>query len=104
MGVLDELRQYVEQADVAALPAIVGKLSEAEALARLRMMAPPPRAVTPPAAEPTNWIKAKAAAAIARVSVDRIYVWAQGQRWASRPTSRTLRIEEGAFRRWLAHQ
>lgn len=47
-------------------------------------------------------ITPEAAAAIADVPVSRIYAWAKGQRWATRPTRRCLRIEDAGFRRWLA--
>jgi hypothetical protein len=42
------------------------------------------------------------AAEIAGVPKERIYSWAKGQRWASRPTTRCLRISERGFRSWLA--
>jgi hypothetical protein len=31
----------------------------------------------------------------------RIYEWARGQRWAVRPSRKTLRVSEAAFRQWL---
>lgn len=51
---------------------------------------------------PDTWLKPEDAAAIAGVSVERIYSWAKSQRWASRPTRRCLRIAEPGFRHWLA--
>lgn len=97
---LDALVSTVREADPAELPAIVGRLAEADAIARARMMTPPP-APAPPST-PEHWITAAEAARIAGVSVDRLYVWARGQRWASRPSRRCLRIDERGFRRWLA--
>jgi len=52
--------------------------------------------------EPEHWLTPQAAAAIAAVPETRIYAWARGQRWATRPSRRCLRIDEGGFRRWLA--
>ncbi len=37
-----------------------------------------------------------------RRSIARIYSWAKGQKWAVRPSRRCLRINEGAFRKWLS--
>ena len=52
-------------------------------------------------AERETWITPQDAALIAGVSVERIYSWAKGERWASRPSRRCLRISESGFRRWL---
>lgn len=64
-----------------------------------------------PAAAPDRLITPDEAAALAGLpmgteaererSRKRIYSWARGKRWASRPSTRCLRIFEGAFRRWL---
>jgi hypothetical protein len=99
---LADLPRLVREAEASALPAIVAALEGARAAAWTRIAAPsmPP---TQRAAEPSGrLLKPAEAATIAGVSVDRIYSWAKGQRWASRPSRRCLRIEETAFRRWLA--
>ena len=51
---------------------------------------------------PQFLITPQEAATIARVPLARLYAWAHGQRWATRPTRRCLRIDEVGFRRWLA--
>lgn len=53
-------------------------------------------------AEPDVWITPDRAAEIAAVPKRRVYEWARGKRWASRPSRRTLRISERGFRAWLA--
>lgn len=47
-------------------------------------------------------LKPEDAATIAHVNVGQIYAWSKGQRWASRPSKRCIRISEAGFRRWLA--
>lgn len=84
------------------LPAMVGRLVEAEERARLRLRAFV--APAPPAPSASAWIAAEAAADIAAVNVKRIYEWARKAPWASRPTKRCLRINETAFRAWLARR
>jgi len=103
----DLARLAVELRDTPpeALPEIIGGLEALRAQAWARMMTP---SVTDaangqrPRVEPEQWITPSQAAVIANVPVDRIYTWAQGQRWAARPTRRCLRISETGFRRWLA--
>jgi len=62
-----------------------------------------------------EWITPEAAAAIAGLPLDskaarrrarvRIYSWARGKAWASRPNARTLLIDPVRFRRFLdAHR
>jgi hypothetical protein len=53
------------------------------------------------APEAETWITPEQAATIASVPVKRVYDWARGKRWTSRPTRRCLRIDEAGFRRWL---
>ena len=48
------------------------------------------------------WIKPEQAAKIAGIEVRTLYDWAAGKAWASRKTSRCLRIDEVGFRSWLA--
>jgi hypothetical protein len=92
----------------ASLPALSGLLAraQAEVLLRLQQGAPSHDAggTTQAGALAMNerFITAEEAAAIAGVPTRRIYEWARGQRWATRPTRRCLRISEGAFRRWFA--
>jgi hypothetical protein len=100
-----DLRSFVEAADPAELPAIIGQLAQAQAVALARLTAAPTAAVSVNGhaeAAPETWIGAKQAAGIAGVSVKTLYEWARGQRWANRPTKRSLRIAESGFRRWLA--
>lgn len=91
----------VAQAPRAELPAWVGALARlhAVALARLTGGGQP---MIPPPEEPDRLLTPEQAAALARVKPSRIYAWARGQRWASRPSRRCLRIHEAGFRRWLA--
>ncbi len=82
------------------LPSFLGGLEAAKAAAWARLTTPAtPRPA--PEAQPVEWITPGRAAAIADVPVRRIYEWAKGQRWASKPSRRCLRISERGFRRWL---
>jgi len=69
-------------------------------------MPPPPdsgdHAAHAPPLTRDAYITAERAGRIAGVAAKTIYSWAAGQRWASRPTKRTLRISEAGFRAWLA--
>jgi hypothetical protein len=66
------------------------------------------------AADADAWITPERAAEIAgeqmstpaerRRAVRRIYAWAQGQRWAARPSRKCLRVSERGFRKWLANR
>jgi hypothetical protein len=94
-----DFRALVAQAEPSDLPALAGRLREAEVLLALRLAVPH---AAPQPETPERWITPDAAAGIAGISVAVIYSWAKGQRWASRPSRRCLRIEETAFRRWLA--
>jgi hypothetical protein len=85
---------------VGDLPALLGVLEAAKAEAWGRLSSPPMAAPAPEAVA-DRLLTADEAAAIAQVRTKRIYSWAQGQRWAHRPSTRCLRISEGAFRRWL---
>lgn len=99
-----ELVRFVEEANVETLPGIVGVLAYAEAVARARMVSASVAPAPPPAtakAEQETWLTPQQAAAIPGVSVQRIYRWARGQRWASRLSRTCLRIDEAGFRRWL---
>lgn len=91
-------RQFVDAAAVEDLPSLVGKLAEAQAVAMARLSSA--NTTHTPGAE--RWIKPQAAAEIAGIEVRTLYDWSLDQPWASRKTKRTLRIEEFAFRRWLA--
>jgi len=79
-------------------------------VARVRIMAPASlEAREQQQAEHEQWITPAEAARIACVrtkdgapNIARIYAWACGQRWASRPSRRCLRINAAGFRRWLA--
>jgi hypothetical protein len=89
-------------AEPEELPALVGRLVEAEERARLRLRAF--LAPNPPPPTASAWIPPGAAAEIAAVSVKRIYEWARKASWASRPTKRCLRVNEAAFRTWISRR
>lgn len=111
-AILEQLAQVVAETPPADLPAIAGRLREAELIVelRLRSAAPPLSPGTAPAVE--RWLTPEQAAGVAILpvatpqdlerSVRRVYGWAKGKRWASNPTGRHLLIEEAGFRRWLA--
>lgn len=92
------ISNLVSELQLEDLPVLIGALEAAKAHAWLRLMAPPTPPKDPP---PDHFITAEEAAAIASVPARRIYEWARGRKWAHRPTRRTLRIGEAAFRRWL---
>lgn len=50
-----------------------------------------------------RWISADQAAAICGQGITRkqVYRWAKGKRWAARPSSRRLMVDEVGFRKWL---
>ena len=92
------LEAAVRDAEPPELFALAGELQgRAFSAAACREPEPPP-------SEPARLIDAEAAAAIAGVPVKRVYDWARNQRWAHRPTRRCLRIDEAAFRAWLARR
>jgi hypothetical protein len=96
-----DLLALVEKAHRDDLPRLAGAFETARAAAWARLLTPP----TAPAPGPTDaadrFITPLEAAAIADVKVARIYEWARGRKWATRPTRRCLRIAEQGFRRWL---
>jgi len=94
-----QLLRIVAEAHHGDLPALVGALAQAQAVALARLTTPTPR--TKPEQAPAEWITPERAGEIAGVPARRIYDWARGQRWASRPSKRCLRISEPGFRRWL---
>ena len=100
---LPDLAAIAREARPEELPALLGKVVEAEAVVRLRLatFGPTP---TGNHTEPERWITAQEAAKIAGVKSKRIYEWARGRPWASRPTKRCLRVYETRFRAWLASQ
>lgn len=85
------------------LPAIIGQLEAAKARAYARLAAPAAVVQTDeaPALPRPRFLRVAEAAKVAGVPERRIYEWAREARWAHRPTRRCLRIEEGAFLRWL---
>jgi hypothetical protein len=88
------------------LPALRGRLLEAETaiLLRLRLGAPvhdPGGTTRPGTTEATRWLTPAEAARIADIPVKRLYEWAKGKRWTSRPTRRCLRIDAAGFQQWL---
>jgi hypothetical protein len=86
------------------LPALLGRLVEAEERARLRLRneGAPPAGNEKPGEEGERWLTPEQAAGIAGIPVKRLYEWARGKRWASRPSRKCLRIAESRFRTWLA--
>jgi len=103
MAALDALIVEMQPGDDAC--SLLGNLVEREERLRLKLRA----AAVPTAngngnghAEPERLLTPEQAAGIAAVPKTRIYAWARGQRWASRPSKRCLRIAEASFRRWLA--
>jgi hypothetical protein len=96
-----QLADLVATAPAEQLPDIVGRLAaeQARALARIASSHPAPVRALPPEDE---WITPEQAATIARVPKRRLYQWATGQRWAHRPSRKTLRISRRSFERWLA--
>jgi hypothetical protein len=111
-AVFEDLRKLFAEAAREELPDLIGDLEAEKARAIVLLTAPSSGNGHPPAEEPEPWLTPAAAAAIAGLpvatpgdsqrSVRRIYEWARGQKWASRPSRKCLRISEGAFRRWLA--
>jgi hypothetical protein len=97
-----QVLRAVAEAPPADLPALVGALAQAQAVALARLTMPAAPSTPPMSSDPSRWITAEEAAAIAAVSRKCVYEWAQGKRWASRPTRRCLRINEAGFRSWLA--
>lgn len=102
------VRKVVEATPTASLPDVVGALEAGKTAIHVRLNAAtredggPTRTAEP--AGPERWISAAEAAAIAGKCRNAIYSWAVGARWASRPTRRSLLINEAGFRRWLERQ
>ena len=102
---LPDLAALVREAPAETLPNLIGQFEQAKAVAWARLTTSTKGGNSEEGHEAerqTTWITPEQAAAMAGVKVKRIYEWARGQRWASRPTKRCLRIEEAGFRRWLA--
>jgi hypothetical protein len=102
-----QLAQLVAQADAAPVVdriGLLGALVAAEERVRLSIRAGAPVAEPRDTARPIaeRYLTPAEAAAVAQVPVKRLYEWARGRRWASRPTRRCLRIAEGSFRAWLS--
>jgi hypothetical protein len=97
---LPDLAALVRDAQPDDLPAIVGKLAEAQALALTRLTTTSPKEVQE--VEPDRLLTPEQAAEVAVVPVERIYSWARKATWARRPSTRCLRIVERGFRKWLA--
>jgi hypothetical protein len=94
------LAETIRVAGPEELPALVGRLVELEERARLRLRVELNGNSGRQEAEP-EMLTPEEAASIVKVPVKRIYEWARGKKWASRPTKRCLRIEETGFRLWL---
>ena len=100
--VFAELGRLIAEAPREDLPELVGRLVEAEERARLRLRTDTTSSAPQEPAEPERMLTPEEAALAANVPVKRIYTWARGQRWASRPSRKCLRIREAGFRRWLS--
>ena len=97
---MGDVMRLAREIPAEELPSFLGGLEAAKAAAWARLAAPAsPRPVALELA--VEWITPEQAAEIAGVPVRRIYEWAKGQRWASRPSRRCLRVSERGFRRWL---
>jgi hypothetical protein len=94
------LDALIQDTKPEARPALVVAL--AARLATLGAKLIPERLVPIAPAETEMWITPDRAAEIAAVPKRRVYEWARGKRWASRPSRKTLRIAERGFRAWLA--
>jgi hypothetical protein len=102
--ILEHLDRLIAEADSEDRPALVVALAARLAQLGAGMAAPKAEAAQPGEEYERldDWVTPAEAAAIAKVPVTRIYAWAQGQRWASHPSRRCLRIRGAVFRRWLA--
>jgi hypothetical protein len=113
-SVMAELDHLIAEAAPEERPGLIVALSARLAALGAGMTGPARLAEVSPPEPAGQWIRPERAAEIAgepidtpeakRRAVRRIYAWAQGQRWASRPTRRCLRIEEAGFRRWLKNR
>jgi hypothetical protein len=92
--------QKVGEVSIDELPALCCRLREAELVAETRLRAIEQQKPEEPKED--RLLTPEEAGEIARVSKRRIYAWATGQRWASRPSRGCLRIKETAFRNWLS--
>jgi hypothetical protein len=78
----------------------LAELRKAEATLEWSLARRAPAAVAvEPEPEP---ITPEEAAKLAKASVEQIYRWSKGVEWASRPSTRCVRIARGPFLRWLA--
>jgi hypothetical protein len=102
VGVTREaLLAFVRDAVPADIPALRGLLVEAETILLARLHQTSTTTTTSDTATPDRFLTVDEAAAIAQVPVKRVYEWARGKRWASRPTRRCFRVQEAQFRAWL---
>ena len=98
---LPDLDAIVDGTTDAELPTLYGRFHTAALKVQARLLAGVKPAAAQVTDKATRWLDVAAAAEIASVPPKRIYEWARGKRWASRPTRRCLRIDETEFRRWL---
>ena len=96
-----DLRQLVAATPPEDLPELGGRLREAELLVEVRLRTAPISGNGHGAEKEEVWLTPEEAGRIAGVDKERIYSWARGQRWATRPSRRCLRVSETDFRRWL---
>ncbi len=96
----------IGRAALDELPALVGALARLQALALARLSGPSQPVRSESASEDRLLTPTEAARVANLPDPDgrgrrRIYEWARGQRWATRPSRKTLRVSEQGFRRWL---
>lgn len=101
------LNNAIGAAAAHELPTLIGHLVAAEERARMRLrehLTPthPTPVLSAPGSAAERLLTPEDAAQLASVPVARIYRWAKGARWATRPSRRCLRVQEHGFRRWLA--
>jgi hypothetical protein len=97
---LDDLPRAAAQLPADQLPRLVGRLVEAEVIARLRLMQQPSASPPPPA----RLIDAAEAAAIAGSSVRWILSATRGHRCRCDLSRKRPRFDDAAFRDWLAQR
>ena len=93
----EDLARLVDDARVEELPEVAAALELARVKLQLRLVAPAPA----PTRDAVRFLTPDQAAEIAGIPTKRLYEWARKKAWAHRPNTRTLRIDEQAFRRWL---